>query len=253
MSRARDARMASLVPFLLVLAVVSTGAEDSQPAEAEVVFGPQYYVSEDQDDAAKFGEYRDVPNGFVAERFRFSWEPRARFFFDVDAYDITQRDQRIGIEFGRIDLWKGTIRWTENPRLWSDQASQLWAHRGAGTFTLEDSFQSAVAAASGAAPVDSDMDGLWDLGASPFNKAAIIQRAAIDGVQPVSLGHQRRVGGVGFEYTPTRHWTFTLDTARERRNGTAPQTLGMTFSFAPAEVAAPYDYRTDWATGTVEY
>jgi MtrB/PioB family decaheme-associated outer membrane protein len=249
MTIARDARLAFPVPLLLILAAAPAGAEETQPAEAEVVFGPQYYASEDQNDAAKFGEYRDVPNGFVAERLVFSWEPRPRLFFDVDAYDLTQRDQRIGVEFGKVDVWKGAIRWVENPRLWTDRALQLWAHQGGGVFTLEDSFQSAVEAASGAAPTDADMDGLWD----PGTKAAIIQRAAIDGVQPVFVGHQRRVGGVGFEFTPTRNWTFTLDTARERRDGTAPQTLGMTFAFAPAEVAAPYDYRTDRATGTVEY
>jgi MtrB/PioB family decaheme-associated outer membrane protein len=247
---AKHARFALLIPVLLVLAVPAA-AQESQPADAEVVFGPQYYASEDQNDSAKFGEYRDVPNGFVAERLRFSWEPRPRFFFDVDAYDVTERDQRIGVEFGKIDLWKGTIRWVENPRRWSDQADQLWTHRGAGVFTLEDSFQSSVQAATGAV-TDADMDGLWDLTPSP-SKAGIIQRAAIDAVQPVDLGHQRRVGGVGFEFTPTRNWTFTLDTARERRDGTTPQTLGMYFSYAPAEVAAPYDYRTDWATGTVEY
>lgn len=67
------------------------------------------------------------------------------------------------------------------------------------------------------------------------------------------MGHERKTGGVGFEFTPSRHWTFSVQADRERRRGTAPQTLGMYFSLAPAEVAAPYDLRTDWVTGMAEF
>lgn len=251
MSNAPHARSGFLVLALLAFALVPAAAQDadSRPTGAEITFGPQYYVVEDQNDSAKFQEYRDVPTGFVAERFIFSWAPKERWFFDVDAYDISQRDQRIGVGFGKTDLWKGTIRWVENRRLWTDQAAQLWSHQGSGVFTLEDSFQSTVQGASTAAPADADMDGLWD----PGTKAAVIQRAALDAVQDVFVGHQRRLGGVGLQFTPNRNWTFSLDGARERRGGTAPQTLGMSFAYAPGEVAAPYDYRTDWVTGTVEY
>src|SRR4029450_6669556 len=44
-----------------------------------------------------------------------------------------------------------------------------------------------------------------------------------------------------------------IDFDRDRRKGTAPQTLGMYFSLAPAEVAAPYHLRPARATGRAEY
>lgn len=234
---------------------VAKTAEDEKPAaaetvgtvEGEVVPGVQYYLSSDNRDSAKFEEYRDVPNGFVLPRLLFTWRPSERRYFTLDAYDVSEKDQRIFAEYGKVDLWKGTIRWIENPRQWTDQAFQLFADNGKGIFTLENSFQSAVEAAP--ASVDTSGDGRWDSG----TKGAIVKSAINQGAQEVDVGHQRRRGGLGFELTPSRNWTFTIDFDRDRRKGTAPQTLGMYFSLAPAEVAAPYDLTTDWATGRAEY
>lgn len=250
----RNARFGTPTPVLLLLAVTLSwpgapaAAEDEAPIEADITFGPQYYADSDNPGSAKFEEYRDVPNGFVAERFLFNWAPKERWYFDLDARDLTQRDQKIGVRFGRTDVWRGTIRWSENPRLWTDRAQQLFDNQGGGVFTLEDSFQSAVQAA-GANVDTTPADDIWDAG----SKGRVVQLGIADGANDVFLGHQRRAGGVGFEFTPNRHWTFSVNLDRERRDGTTPQSLGFYFSQAPAEVAADYQFVTDWATGTVEY
>lgn len=248
MTHGRRIAKGFLVLLSLALVAPSLRAQEADQVEGEVTFGPQYFVDEDNPGAAKFEEYRDVPNGVVAERLVFSWTPKPRFYFDVDAYDLTQRDQRIGVEFGNTDVWRGTIRWTENRRLWTDQAFTLFTNQGGGVFTLEDSFQSAVQA--GTTPnTDANADLIWDAG----TKGRVVQLGVAAGAQEVFIGHERRNGGVGFEFTPTRSWTFSITGNRERRDGTTPQTLGMFFTLAPAEVAAPYDFRTDWVTGAVEY
>ena len=226
-------------------------AEETPAADAttegEIVFGPQYFADSDNRDSGKFEEFRDVPNGFVMERFEFLWRPGQRSYFELAASDVSQRDQRLHVEFGRYDLWRGTIRWSENPRRWTDHAFQLYAQSAPGVFTLEDSFQSAVRAAP--ASVDANADLEWD----PGTKGFIIKNAIQQGAHEVEVGHQRKTGGVGFQYTPTRHWTFSIQADRERRNGTTPQPLAMYFAHAPAEVAAPYDFKTDTATAAVEY
>lgn len=232
-------------------------AEEEKPVDptvtddgvsGEVVPGIQYYADTDNRDSAKFLEYRDVPNGFVLPHLLFSWRPSDRGYFDLDARDISQKDQRIFAEYGRVDLWKGTIRWVENPRRWTDQAFQLYANRGNGVFTLDNALQSAVEAAPASADT-APADGHWDAG----TKGALIRSAIFQSAQEVEVGHQRKRGGVGLELTPTRNWTFSIDADRDRRKGTAPQTLAMYFSLAPAEVAAPYDLTTDWATGRAEF
>ena len=240
--------LATAIPVAAQEADTSAAAAPAEnTADGEIVFGPQYYADTDNRDSKKFEEYRDVPNGFVVEWFAFHWRPAARMFLDLAVRDVTQRDQKILLQFGRQDLWRGTIRWSENPREWTDQAVQLFAELNPGRFTLEDSFQAAVRAAPNS--VDADANGEWD----PGTKGFIIKDGIAQGGHEVEVGHQRKVGGAGFEYTPNRSWTLSIDADRERRKGTAPQTLGMYFAHAPAEVAAPIDFRTDLITGAAEY
>src|SRR5262245_61020409 len=85
--------------------------EEQTGVEGEVIFGVQHYVAESQNNSAKFGEYQDVPNGFLAERLLLSWTQPKRYRLDVDAIDIGQGDQRLGVTFGKIDLWRVNIHW----------------------------------------------------------------------------------------------------------------------------------------------
>ncbi len=231
----------------LVLLSPPPHGQETDEHDGEFTLGAQYYADSDNPGSAKFEEYRDVPNGFVAERFAFSWRPRDQWVFDVDAYDVSQRDQRLLVGFGKADVWRGEIRWVENRRQWTDQAFQLHADQGSGIFTLIDSFQAAVQAETDP-NTDGNGDNVWDDG-----KGAIVQNAVASGSQAVLVGHQRRTGGIGFTFTPDRSFTAWIGADRERRSGTTPQTLGMYFSLAPAEVAAPYDFKTDWARAGVEY
>src|SRR5437867_8716412 len=101
-------------------------AEGSQEAEGEAVVGPQWYASEDPSHSAKFSEFRDVPNGFVIEQFVFAWKPKPAYFLDLSARDVSQLDQRLGMELGKRDLWWFHFSWAENPRRWTDQARMLF-------------------------------------------------------------------------------------------------------------------------------
>lgn len=202
---------------------------------------------ENPSNSAKFSEYREVPSGFTADRVYLSWTPKEGFYFELRAVDVTQLDQAVLADFGHQDHWKGWIDWSENPRLWTDQAKQLYAEHPGGVFTLDDTLQSAIQA--GAANVDANTDGQWDAG----TKGALLKSAIFNSGQDVAVGWQRQTSGLGFQATPNRHWTFTASSQRERRAGTIPQGLGMTFSLSPSEVAAPLDYRTDWETIGAEY
>jgi MtrB/PioB family decaheme-associated outer membrane protein len=243
------AAVAPLLALALAAAAPAPAADEPEEAaiEGEIVFGPQSFAATDNRDSKKFEEYRDVPNGFVIEWFDFHWRPAERTFFDLTVRDVTQRDQKILFQVGKLDLWRGTISWSENSREWTDQAYQLFAESSPGRFTLEDSFQAAVRAAP--ASVDADADDEWD----PGTKGFIIKNGIAQGAQSVEVGHQRKVGVAGFEYTPGRSWILSIQGGREWRTGTAPQTLGMYFAQAPAEVAAPMDFRTDLITGSAEY
>jgi MtrB/PioB family decaheme-associated outer membrane protein len=251
MTTCRVSRTLPVLALGLALGLGSLLAEDGDTLEGEVIVGPQYFAATDNRDSAKFEEFRDVPNDLVVGRVFLAWTPRPGWFFALDAIDTTQDDQRLAVEFGRRDKWRGAVRWTENPRRWTDQAFMLFTNNSDALFTLEDSFQSAVRAAPASALPGGDLDGdgLWD----PGSKGFVINSAIENSAPEVLLEHQRELGEVALEFTPTRHWIFRTTAARERRAGSTPQNLGMYFSLAPAEVAAPLDFRTDTATASAEY
>ena len=242
-----------ILAALLAAAPVAAADEPEAPpaaadtTEGEITFGQQYFADTDNRNSGKFEEFRDVPNGFVVEQFDFLWRPTAKSYFALSATDAVQRDQRLLLTFGQQDLWRGTIHWSENPRLWTDHAYQLYAQSAPDVFTLVDPLQAAVRAAP--ASVDANADQEWD----PGTKGYIIKNAILQGAQEVQVGHERKTGGAGFLYTPTRNWTFSLAADRDRRTGTSPQTLAMYFSHSPAEVAAPLAFKTDTATASAEY
>jgi MtrB/PioB family decaheme-associated outer membrane protein len=239
--------------LILLLNAVPARAEDDQDKDQDkvdgsVTAGPQYSGDTRPGGSAKFEEYRDVPGGFIAERFILTYRPRDGFVIDVDARDLSQKDQSAFLQFGRQDRWKAYFNWSENPRRWTDQAKMLYADRGGAVFTLDDTLQAAVQTAP--ASVDTTpADGEWDAG----TKGARIKGAILNSANDVFLGYQRRTGTGGVRFTPTRSWTIDVHADRELRAGTTPQSLGMYFTLSPAEVAAPVDFQTDTATVTAEY
>ncbi len=232
-----------------VLAIAPAPAQEAEDkAEGEVSAGPQYRADDQAGGSAKFEEYRDVPNGFVAERFVFTYRPREGYVIDVQARDVSQRDQSARLRFGKQDRWRVFFNWQENPRRWTDRAKMLYANRGDAVFTLEDTLQSGVQAA----PVSIDTtpaDGEWDAG----TKGALIKSAILNGSNDVLVGYERKTGAAGVRFTPTRSWTVDVVTERELRAGTTPQSLGMYFALSPSEVAAPVNFKTDTATVSAEY
>ncbi len=230
--------LAAAVPASPTLAADDPEAQET--FEGDVTVGPQIRSDDQPGGSAKFGEYRDVPSGFVGGAVRFTWQPKTGYILHLDARDISQRDQQIFFDFGKQDTWKVTLDWYENPRRWSDVANQLYGNQGDGIFTLADSLQAAVQAAP--ASVDTTpADGQWDAG----TKGALIKEAIASGANDVDLRYQRRTGVAGVEYTPTRSVTLTARAETELRSGFTPQSLGMYFNFSPSEVAAPLDFRTD--------
>lgn len=114
--------------------------------------GPQYRADDRPGGSAKFEEFKDVPGGFVAERFVFTYRPKEGFALHFKAWDVTQKDQRFSLVFGKQNRFRAYFTWAENPRRWTDRAKMLYADRGDGVLTLDDGLQSAVQGAPASDP-----------------------------------------------------------------------------------------------------
>ena len=216
------------------------------------------FIESDPNDAAKFEQYRDVPEGFVLPHFQILWEKNLEpfaggMFFELDAVDAVQKDQRIHLNFGSRGLWKGKLSWTENPKRYGDGAHMLYSYQGDGVFTLPDPLQSAVqaGAASGGNNNQGDTapnDLVWDAG----TKGAILRDALADAPE-IDVEYQRKTGRAEFEFTPTKAWRLGFSAEREKRDGTKPQSQSVAAFNPVVELAAPVDFQTDTFSGFAEY
>lgn len=217
------------------------------------------FIESDPHDSAKFEQYREVPNNVALSYFDIGWEASkdtfgGGMFVEFEAIDLAQDDQRLALGFGSRGLWKGELRWAENPRRFGETAKSLLTHQGNGVFTLDDNLQTAYAAGGAVGPTGGNPwrgqtieHGVWD----PGTKGAIL-RNALDEAPDQEVRYQRETGSARFDFTPTKEWRFTVGAQRERRSGTEPQSMSFGFS-AVSEVAAPLDYTTDTLDLGVEY
>ena len=85
----REALATGLVIGLALVTSVPVRAEEQQNKDQEKanISGEALIGVTTQDEeplnSAKFGEYREVPNGFTAEHLFLNWTPKEGFFFDL--------------------------------------------------------------------------------------------------------------------------------------------------------------------------
>jgi MtrB/PioB family decaheme-associated outer membrane protein len=217
------------------------------------------YLQSDPHDSAKFEQYRDVPETVALSHFNINWEKSKETFgggtwVELDAVDLLQKDQRLKLGFGSRGLWKGEIKWSENPRRFGEVAHSPYTAQGNGVFTLDDTLQSAFAGGGAVGPTSGNPwrgqtidHGTWD----PGTKGAIL-RDALGDAPRVHVGYQRKTGSARFDFTPTKAWRLTLGAERQTRNGTKPSS--QSFGFASVtELAAPVDWETNNLDLGVEY
>ncbi|HKB06845.1 MAG TPA: hypothetical protein VKF61_01050, partial [Candidatus Polarisedimenticolia bacterium] len=110
MTNHRAIALGFVVAFVLSPGAPVFTAEEEQKGKDNVTGEATVGVAgqdQDPEHSAKFSEFREVPNGFTAERLFLTWSPKEGFYFDLRAQDVSQLDQRIGVSFGGADLWRG--------------------------------------------------------------------------------------------------------------------------------------------------
>src|SRR5438093_8898706 len=111
-------RKAIAIGFVIALGLVPfTPAATEEESQSSNVTGDAVVgvTGQDQEpvNSARFHEYRDVPSGLTADRLFLNWTPQEVFYFDLRAFDVSQRDERAGFSFGKRDLWKGSMTWAQ--------------------------------------------------------------------------------------------------------------------------------------------
>lgn len=190
---------------------------------------------DDLNESSKFQEYREVPNGFYLGHFDFGWSKSA-WFFDLDAIDLLQDDERITASFGRVGELKVDLGYDQTPKWFSNTARSLFTPSGEANLILPP-------------PMRDDLQALGTPAAGP--QLARYLTAA----HPVDLRYRRDTATADVAWTVQENVRFRTSYLREQRDGVRPLTLAT--YFAPGgdvtEFASPVDFTTENGSVSLEY
>jgi MtrB/PioB family decaheme-associated outer membrane protein len=222
---ARLTAMAATALAMVTGTAPAAQAQEARPLDPElrsIDFGGR--ITSVDGDEAHFERYRDLRDGAVVPRFRFTTE-REDWLFAVRADNVGYRDQHYGAEAERFGRIKARFDWDQTPLFISQTTRTLYTTESPGVLRLDDAVQQAIQAGTLTLANAS-------LAAVPFDTRSRRDRAAF-----------------GLTYRAPREIDTNVNVTTTKREGTQP--FGATFGFAnDVEVAAPIDTRsTDVSAG----
>jgi MtrB/PioB family decaheme-associated outer membrane protein len=188
---------------------------------------------------SKYGEYRDIRDGFFVRRFRLNEDNvlGGKYYFDLQSDKSIYRDQSYLGTFGEWNRFKIQLRYDEIPHTYSDTARTLYTQTGNGVLTIplfiRTNLQTLAATASTSIP-------------------STIQTQLVPSMNFVTPGIERRAGTISLQYELTPNWDVKASFFREHATGTRP--IGLVFNSSPsaaltggygAEVPEPIHYFTN--------
>jgi len=172
-----------------------------------VTLGGQSNVTTD-DRWTKFVQFRDVPKNFTLSSFDFLIEKKGSpWTLQGWGYDAAQWDQRYGLVLEKFGRFRSEFRYDGYPAFISRLVVSPYKEETPGFYTLPDTFQSALQAASdaGVPPLVNDL-----LNNTPF----------------ADLRTRRERYSLTAEFRASDRWSVFAGFLRDERNGLKPIGLG---------------------------
>jgi MtrB/PioB family decaheme-associated outer membrane protein len=217
------------------------------PAGAEQELGPVVVSGEaqvgghiywDDNNSAKFEEYRDIPEDpFGSLRFLIE-DTDQRYYFQGWLDDIAEDDQQYRFESGRYGRWGISGLFSEIPHTFSNQAVSPYKQIGNNRLELRPGFDRTLAPG----------DPAYNAQLTPSSSTLPTPTRAQD------LEFRTIEGSGEIFFKPTSAWDLSAGYRVIDRDGTRPKAFGLgSFGGNYINVAAPVEERTHEARADVQY
>ncbi|MFQ5790124.1 MAG: MtrB/PioB family outer membrane beta-barrel protein [Acidobacteriota bacterium] len=275
--RRQTTHVGRLVGFLVAAALFSfplaspaeTLQEQQTTDENEVVVGVQgVSMDADQDRSAKFELNRDVPSGFVLERFLWSFSSEdGKSFVQARSRDAVQEDQLFSVRAGFANKVNLRVDWTRSPHRYGDRAVFVPGRVSASAYRFNDFSQQQLEDPDGnGVPFYLEPGGVGGDNAL----AANLMNQVLGGQNTFSLSTERETGSFALSITPSPEFNVNVDFSREWRdglraagsgtyqritdiNGDGRTDFDYLFSLRGMEVPATVDYVTTRVSADANY
>ena len=212
-------------------------------------------VELDGDKPGKFQETRQVPKGPFIRNIDLNFEKAdSPYFFTFKGQEIGERDERFGVEAGRIGKYRTQFLWDQVP-LYYSTGRTLFTSTTPGVLTVDPTLRATLQAVPDAGNPPQTL--------GPTLPALV--RAAVQNAPTIELRVRSDQLLVTQYYRPTKNWELFFRAQQIRLNGTRPKGTG-TFArqnVGPAgdgvweslgmELPEPVDYRTTNLTFGLQY
>jgi len=185
---------------------------------------------------SKYGEYRDLRDGFFLRSLRATFDSlsRTKYYLDLQSDRAIFHDQSYLATFGKWDRFQLQFRYDEIPHTYSNTTRTPYVETRNGVLTVSPLLRSTLATLSATAPT---------------TLPGTIQTQIVPGLSFIVPALERRAGTLSFIYEFDEHWDVRASFNRERATGSRP--LALLFNSSPSasvtggygtEVPEPINY-----------
>jgi MtrB/PioB family decaheme-associated outer membrane protein len=192
-------RIAIVTGVMLGLTLLAPSPSQAQPGYSFFVqLGVQGVDLNDRPAAAKFEEYRDVPDGFVLQELRFGWRSEeSPWAFDLKGIDLGQDDEHVGLTLDKAASLRFKASWDRTPHLFSRNAVVIHTIDG-GNLLLNPAVRSV-------------------LEANPARMPEILSQIG----RPFEVGLRRDTGKAALDYRLLDSLDLRMGVQHQERHGTS--------------------------------
>lgn len=244
------APLAAQTPGALTAGALQPGG--TFQANNEVVIGAR--AADDDNESAKFHQYRDLVDGLYLHSLRYLlFAPATARFFEATGSNVGRDDQSVTLRGGRYGTWTAVADWQQLPHRLSNHAFSPYTYQGGGVFTVPGVVGILTTTADNVNFLPADM---------LENDSRIAAYLGQNLHQLPQIGTQRDGGSLFLQYAPTAALEARLTYAIQAKEG-------QRISFGPIGDRPPrtlnvqlpepvdYDSRTlqldfGWATRSVD-
>ncbi|MFQ5527713.1 MAG: MtrB/PioB family outer membrane beta-barrel protein, partial [Thermoanaerobaculia bacterium] len=245
---------------LAVLTITVTGGVAANAADHDdgsiqkIVFGAQGVAVEGDEGAADndadsdsddrrggFDRYKDVPSGFVVDYLRIA-NPfqEGASYFDLEAYDVEQDDERYRIRMGLRDKWRMRYAFDSTPMVFGNRGRLPMSLEG-GAYRIGDFIQQLFEDPNG-----NGIPFFTDAGETTADNALVqgLTNDLLTGTTPFDLAIKRRTNEFNLDYHGSSAWSVGFDYQRHASRGTQPLGSGtyQRITDVDGDGATDYDY-----------
>ncbi|MBI2213181.1 MAG: MtrB/PioB family outer membrane beta-barrel protein [Acidobacteria bacterium] len=208
---------------------------------SEVVVGG--ILGADDDESAKFNEYRDITDGFRIFNFRLlQYAPSSGLTFEGFGTNLGGDDQSVSFQGGRPGVWSAGVAFDAIPHRLTNNAQSPYSYAGNGLFTVPSVVGILTTTPTGSTFLPSDM----------LENDRRIAGYLDENLHPLSeLGTENETLSVDLKYAPSPAFEAKLYIARETREG-EKISYGVLGDRPPrslnVELPEPIDYSEDTYT-----